>query len=71
MDASFDGARKKMAQDFNALAEVGFTKEQMAAAESFRATLQIMLLMSCSKCQDDCHDLSRVIQLKPVDMKKG
>lgn len=71
MYASFDDARNQMATAFNDLADSGFTKQQMEAAESLRKILQLMLLMSCSKCPNDCHDLSDTVQLKSVRLGKG
>lgn len=66
MRASFDGARKHLAADFNALAKTKLSNEQIEIMQSLRQDVVALLCMYDDTCGDDCHDLINEVHLAEV-----
>jgi len=61
MNASFDGVRKRLVSDFNALAEnPEMTSMQLKVLESMRLSVVGLICMYDPECSDDCNDLSNM-----------
>jgi len=63
MKASFDGARRNLAHDFNKLAKTKLSKEQLEVMMELRQDIGCLLCMYDDNCKDDMNDLSEKIKL--------
>jgi len=66
MNVSFDGARRRLADQFNAMARTELTQEQHKAMVEMRETVWAFLCMYDPAVEDDCNDLSGEIGLDDV-----
>ena len=63
MKASFDGARKRLGDQFNRLVHTNIDHEQKGILDDMRTTVIALLCMYDPNERNDCNDLSSTVRL--------